>query len=223
MYVFLFDIDGTLVDTGGAGREAMSAAVPVEFDLPRKKLTIDTAGRSDRGITTDLFRTYGIDDTPEHWQRFHDRYVSLLQEELPRCKGRLLPGVTDLLAQLAQRDDVALGLLTGNVARSAQVKLAYYGVGHYFSFGGYGDIHSERADIARAALHDAAASVSFEVVPSRVWVIGDTPHDVSCARAIGAHCAAVATGIYSIEQLVPTEPDLLLSDLTFAEELLARL
>ena len=115
---------------------------------------------------------------------------------------------------------MAVGLLTGNVAEGARVKLEYYGLAHYFAFGAFGDDHLNRDDVARDALAAARTHVSPDVSPEQVWVIGDTPLDIECARAIGAHVLAVATGVHTAAELAAERPDLLLGDLSDVQRVL---
>jgi phosphoglycolate phosphatase-like HAD superfamily hydrolase len=230
MQILLFDIDGTLIHARGAGHDAFYQTICEDFGVGELAGEVTFTGRSDRAITSDLFRLHGIDDSPSNWRRFVDGLVRRLDETLPAKNGHVLPGVVDLLEILAARDDVALGLLTGNVARGAHKKLAYFGLDHYFAFGSYGDEHPERDDIARAAVavtcrHLAGLAATngnpAPVLESlRFTVIGDTPHDVRCARAIGATAIAVATGGIDRPTLAATRPDLLLDDLSDAEPVL---
>jgi phosphoglycolate phosphatase-like HAD superfamily hydrolase len=134
----------------------------------------------------------------------------------------VLPGVAALLAQLAQRQDVAVGLLTGNTQRGAKVKLAHYGLAEYFRFGGFGDAHLDRNQVAADALSAAREFLGHNVEPADVFVIGDTPLDIRCARAIGAHAVAVATGGHALDELARARPDLLLADLESAHEMVGR-
>src|SRR5205823_138073 len=127
----------------------------------------------------------------------------------------------ELLRQLAARSDVAVGLLTGNIRDGARVKLGHYGLFDFFSFGGYGDRHLDRDDVAREALDVARQFLSGTVFLDRIWVIGDTPLDVRCARCIGVRVAAVCTGFHSSEELAAAEPDLLLTDLSDPAPLLS--
>src|SRR5262249_47697192 len=154
-------------------------------------------GRTDRGITRDMFRHHGIDDLPEHWERFREAYLKALPKSLAARSGKVLPGIVSLLEVLSARDDILIGLLTGNTREGARIKLAHYGLDHYFGFGGFGDNHVERDDVAREALVKAQSCVKAPVDLRRVWVIGDTPGDVSCGRAISARTIAVATGNHS--------------------------
>ena len=222
MHVILFDIDGTLVHTGGAGKAALQDALAVEFQIDAA-YDVPIHGHTDRGIARSLFRAHGLDDSQENWDRFRAAYLRVLPDHLPRCTGRVLPGVTELLDLLSERGDVAVGLLTGNVQEGARIKLGYYGLMHHFRFGGFGDVHYERNDVAREALAVVHAFSNGRAAPERIWVIGDTPLDVSCARHIGARCVAVVTGNHTLEELTAAQPDLLLNDLSDPASLLAHI
>ncbi len=223
MHVCLFDIDGTLLNTGGAGQAAMEAALAAQFGVDRPVEGLSTAGRTDRAITSDLFRYYDIPETPETLARFVEAYLHHLPEQLRRRDGRLLPGVVRLLETLAEREDVLVGLLTGNFRRGADVKLAHYRLDGHFEFGGFGDEHFHRDDVAREALQQVHQRLNGQCDPQRLWVIGDTPADVRCARAIGARAIAVGTGIYPVEELARTGPDMLLPDFSHPDPFLRML
>jgi phosphoglycolate phosphatase-like HAD superfamily hydrolase len=222
-YVCLFDIDGTLLNTGGAGQRAMERALQSAFGLTNLDHDIPAAGRTDRAIIADLFAHHQIENQPEIMRRFLAAYVQHLPETLAELDGRVLPGIAELLEALAARGDVALGLLTGNFAEGALLKLKHYRLDHHFRFGGYGDVHFERDDVARAALVEACRFLDRNLSPEHLWVIGDTPSDVKCARAIGAHAVAVATGIFSYDELLATGPDHLFRDFRDPAPLLAHL
>jgi phosphoglycolate phosphatase-like HAD superfamily hydrolase len=211
MHICLFDIDGTLIASGGAGKAALEAALAEEFGITRVIDKLELSGRTDRAIIVDLFRLHVIDDSPENHERLREAYL----RQLPRYlhAGRVLPGVVALLDRLAERSDVAMGLLTGNVRAGAKVKLGYFGLFDYFAFGGFGDHHLDRDDVARDAWTEVRRRFNGEVQPDRIWVIGDTPLDIRCARAIGARAVAVATGWHSVAELAEHQPDLLLNDL----------
>lgn len=220
MKICFFDIDGTLVDTCGAGSHSMFEAAWEEFGFEPREASIDTAGRSDRGIGRELFELYSVEETDANWDQFVGGYVQRLHEYLPAREGSVLPGVVELLEQLHARDDLALGLLTGNVREAARVKLEFFGVHHYFKFGGFGDTQPERDDIAREAVESSLKHLNGSATQYDLCVIGDTPNDVKCARAIGAKAVAVATGRFTEQDLEPTAPDLLMSDLSDPSELL---
>lgn len=222
-YVCLFDIDGTLLSTGGAGQRAMERALESAFGVANRDHDIPAAGRTDRAIIADLFAHHRLEHRPEIVEQFLAAYVRHLPETLAELDGRVLPGILELLDALAGRGDVALGLLTGNFAEGARLKLVHYGLDHHFRFGGYGDAHLDRDDVARAALAEARRFLDRDVSPDHLWVIGDTPSDVKCARAIGARAVAVATGIFSYEELEATGPDHLFRDFRDPAALLAHL
>jgi phosphoglycolate phosphatase len=221
MFVCLFDIDGTLLRSGGAGKAAMEAALGTAFGVPNSADGIPFSGRTDRSIGRDLFRLHGVETTPGNWQGFLTAYLHHLPSCLDRHQGEVLPGIAALLQRLAQREDVSMGLLTGNVRAGARLKLEHFGLFEYFAFGGYGDDHWERDDVAREALAMAREALGDSLHPERIWVIGDTPLDIQCARAIGARVLAVATGWHSLEELAREKPDLALTDLTNPDEWLA--
>jgi phosphoglycolate phosphatase len=217
MHVLLFDIDGTLLSSGGAGQAAMEAAFKREFGHDRPVTGISYAGRTDFAITSELFAYYGLTHDDRTWRQFQEAYFELLPLQLGTRGGLVLPGVLMVLEQLALRNDVAVGLLTGNFARGASLKLQHFAIEHHFTFGSYGDHHLSRDDVARDALRQIQEShptVSIE----RVWVIGDTPADIQCARAIGAKVLAVATGMFSVDDLATHVPDLVRESLAPPED-----
>ncbi len=222
MHILFFDIDGTLINTGGSGLESLRLAFAEVFGCPPPD-NIPTAGRTDRGIARDLFRGRRVADSDENWTRFRVAYLRHLCQQLPLRPGWVLPGVVHLLEGLAARRDVSLGLLTGNVAEGARLKLEHYGLVHHFAFGGYGERSGERNAVAEDALAAAHQALNGAVRADRVWVIGDTPLDVQCARHIGAHALAVATGTHDKTELARAKPDLLLDDLRQAADFLQRL
>lgn len=221
MRVCLFDIDGTLLSSGGAGKAALDGALLEEFGIDVPIVPGSIAGRTDRPIAPDQFALHGIDHSEENWQRLRRSYLRHLPESLRTSTGRVLPGILELLDHLTAQETVLLGLLTGNMPEGARIKLDHYRLWHYFRLGAYGEAHLHRDDIARDARRQVHVHLREEVPPDQVWVIGDTPHDVACARAIGARCLAVATGMHSVEDLAAHQPDLLLPDCSDPSELLA--
>ena len=173
MHVCLFDIDGTLVASGGAGKAALETALTEEFGVPSLLENMQLSGRTDRGIMADMLRRHGLDATPENYRRLRDSYLRHLPKFLH--SGRILPGIAELLAHLVERDDVAIGLLTGNVRAGAKVKLGFFGLYDYFAFGGYGDHHLDRDDVAREALAEVRERFNGSILPERIWVVGGTP------------------------------------------------
>jgi len=213
MHICFLDIDGTLVSTGGAGAAAFVVTLAKDFGIHDATSTgVSFAGRSDRAIATDIMVLHGLEPTPERWQEFRAAYVQRLAEVLPVYNGRVLPGVVPLLEALQSRGDTALGLITGNVAQAAEHKLRHYQLWDWFSFGGFGDVHTDRNDIAAAAL--VASRPHLGGADHReLVVIGDTPNDIRCARSIGARSVAVPTGNTSMDVLRAAEPDVLVETL----------
>jgi phosphoglycolate phosphatase-like HAD superfamily hydrolase len=210
--LLLFDIDGTLITTGGCGERALRLAVRDEFGVDDDMAGIEIAGRTDTSIARQLLRKHARPETEAGIRGILESYLRHLPRLLPEVEGRLLPGVGDLLAALRGRADVVLALLTGNLVRGAEHKLSHFGVWHYFEFGAFADDHHERDKLGPFALARAAER-GHAVSITRTFVIGDTPHDISCARAIGAKAVAVATGGFPSEKLAPHSPDVLMEDL----------
>jgi phosphoglycolate phosphatase-like HAD superfamily hydrolase len=198
----------------------MEAALCEEFGVRQSAEEIPYSGRTDRAIGHDLLAGHAIAPSPGNVTRLIDGYLARLPGYLGRVAGVVCPGVGDLLGALRGRSDVVLGLLTGNVRRGAQAKLSHYGLWHHFVCGGFGDEHRDRDDVARSAVRSAGEHLGAAVDPSDVWVIGDTPLDVSCARAVGARAVAVATGWHPSTELAMCKPDLLFDDLSDPAELL---
>lgn len=223
MHACLFDIDGTLLNSGGAGLAAMEAALASEFGTSASVRDVPLAGRTDRAISADLFRCHGIADTVASFRRFIAAYLRHLPEQLASRTGLVMPGIPELLDALSVRDDVLLGLLTGNFSEGARLKLEYYGLHGHFHFGGFGDRHHHRNDVAReavGALRRFADGAGHDVEQARLWVIGDTPADIECGRAIEATVVAVCTGFYAMEALQAAEPDHLFVDFSELEHFL---
>jgi phosphoglycolate phosphatase-like HAD superfamily hydrolase len=225
LYAVLFDIDGTLVQTGGAGQLAFAETFAAEYGVPQISAAVSFAGRSDRAIALDLFAAHGIEPSDVNWRAFRAGYLQRLPDALKRKPGRVLPGVAALLDALDALPQSAVGLLTGNVREGAATKLGYYGLGHRFAFGGFGDDTNDRCEIAAIALA-AAQQHAAERNGGRgeaLWgamVIGDTIHDIRCARAIGAVAVAVPTGGATKAELAAEGPDILVDDLSDPSRLL---
>ncbi len=207
--LLLFDIDGTLLTTGGCGQRALRGAVRDFFGCEDDLQEIEIAGRTDTSIARQLLRKYNGDE--ERALEVLEHYLRHLPTLLPEADGRLLPGVRELLDALHGRDDVVLALLTGNLHRGAEYKLSHYGVWHYFKFGAFADDHHDRNKLGAVALARARER-GHEPRAERVYVIGDTPHDIACARACGARAVGVATGSSSYEALLTAQPDAVLRD-----------
>lgn len=220
MYAVLFDIDGTLIRTGGAGQLAFAEAFRELFGVERLSGDVAFAGRSDRAIALDLMRVHDVPPTAENWQHFREVYLRHLPVALETRAGEVLPGVVEFIDALETLGGTAHGLLTGNISAGAQAKLTHYRLYDRFAFGGYGDEATDRSDIAAQAVDAARRHVgrltglNGAAELQGVMVIGDTEHDIRCARAVGAYAVAVPTGQTSAADLAACRPDALLNDLT---------
>jgi phosphoglycolate phosphatase len=213
MRLALFDIDGTLLREGIAPKLAFARALRETYDTTGPISGFRFAGMTDPQCVAEIMRMAGIKDEVIFDRRDEclDRYVAHLTTEMRNHGGAtLFPGVRELLANLSARDDVLVGLLTGNVQRGAMLKLDRFKLGSYFRFGAFGDEHEDRSELARIALAKAERLAGRPVAGEEATVIGDTPRDVACARAIGARAVIVATGLVSREELLAAEPDVIL-------------
>ena len=216
----LFDIDGTLVLTGGAGIRAMNRAGQAVLGAVGLLDGIQVAGRTDWIILQDAVRKRGrvLDD--DLFARLRDEYLARLREEIAEpgegVKG-VMPGVRELLTRLQSRKDVVLGLLTGNFEQGARLKLEHFDLWRHFKCGAFGDDAADRNALVPFAVERARGCGAGDVPYERVLVIGDTPHDVACADAVGAVPVAVATGNYSVDQLRETGAAIVLEDLSDTE------
>ncbi|MEZ5388057.1 MAG: HAD family hydrolase [Prosthecobacter sp.] len=207
--LLLFDIDGTLIDSGGAGGESILDAAEEHFGVLRGELPpLQLAGSTDPGIAMDLFQLLNREHTPEEIDTFLERYLSNLQQRLqaPDFRGVTLPGVDQLLHTLRGESEAHLGLLTGNVRRGATIKLSRHGLFEHFIDGGFGSDHHDRNQLGPVALRRMQEATGATYDLADVIVIGDTPKDIRCAEAFGAKCLAVATGEYSTAELSALNP-----------------
>jgi phosphoglycolate phosphatase len=216
--LLLWDIDGTLVNTGAAGQRALVRATIEWFGGEGDLSGVEVAGRTDRAIAQQILEKYGRPNTGANVNQFLDRYVALLPEELPKGKGRVLPGVRELLDDLARQPDTTLGLLTGNLERGARLKLEHYDLWQFFPFGAFADDHHDRNALGPCALTRAVAHAGCDFLPEHVDVIGDTGHDIACGKVFGARTVAVATGSWSRERLAECQPDFFFDDLANVDE-----
>jgi phosphoglycolate phosphatase-like HAD superfamily hydrolase len=213
--VVLFDIDGTLLNTRGAGVRGMNRAFGRLHHRPDALHGVPVAGRTDRSIVTDGFRRIGIEPDDGLILALRTAYLEELTRELDLIgepRADVLPGVVDLLNALAASGTRAVGLLTGNFETVASAKLTRYGLSDHFAFGGYGDRHLDRRDLLPVAL-DRARAAHVNTACARVVVVGDTPLDIDCAHAHDAMAIGVATGHYSATELAHAGADLVLGSL----------
>jgi phosphoglycolate phosphatase-like HAD superfamily hydrolase len=221
--LLLFDIDGTLVHSDGAGVHALKLTLTERFGIKDDLHDIEIAGMTDSGIVINILEKHKIPATNENIAGFLDSYVHFLSLELPRRTGRLLPGVLELLEKLKSRPHLVLALLTGNVSRGAQLKLEHYGVWHFFEFGAFADDHHDRNQLGPFARARAREKHGQEFAASQIDVIGDTPRDIGCGKAIGARTIAIATGTWPRAELSTHRPDFLFDDLSNVDEVMRTL
>lgn len=209
---WLFDVDGTLLLTDGAGRDAISCALLERLGVVDDLKSVPFAGRTDPLILGDVLRRHGLALAPADEPGFWEAVVRAMERELTPGRGRVLPGVPEALEAVAAEPGWLVGLLTGNFSRMAHLKLERLGLGGRFAFGTFGEEGPDRDTIARLAVGRVAER--WGLPPGRCVVVGDTEHDVACARAAGAHAVAVATGWRDRAALEASGPDLLLDDLS---------
>lgn len=204
----LFDIDGTLIASGGAGVRAFGAVARSTFGRAEEVERLKFAGRTDVSIVREFLTGARLDAGDDNVSRFLNDYVFWLDHYLYELPGRVLPGVWDLLRALRSEPAPPLmGLLTGNIRLGAELKLRRYGLWKEFEFGVFSDDHHDRNELARLAWGALPEWLQRDVPGHEVLVIGDTPLDIECARAIGAKCLAVATGGSPPDELRAHRPD----------------
>lgn len=215
--VLLFDIDGTLVDTDGAGRAAIRTALEATYGETGPVEAFDFHGKTDPGIVRGLLRAAGWEDPAidERMTDFWPAYVRELERELAARDGRVrpYPGVRELLARLEGDRRFELALVTGNVARGAWRKLGAAGLADHFEYGAFGSDSEFREDLPPLALERAARYLEHRPSPADAWVIGDTPEDIRCARSARTRVLAVATGRHGPDDLRRHDPDHVFRDL----------
>jgi phosphoglycolate phosphatase len=224
--LILFDIDGTLLLSGRAGLRAMTRAFDQTFGITDAFKGEHFGGRTDSFLVSKALQAAGLPDTPEQHHRFRENYIPLLAEEIQHPgtghKG-LMPGARELLEALDHHDHLHLALLTGNYREAAEIKLQHFELWEFFEWGAFSDDASDRNALvpiarSRAEIYDIPTDAI-----ERVIVIGDTPHDIECARVAGARSIAVATGGYTVDQLREFGADEVLPDLSDTEAVIALL
>jgi phosphoglycolate phosphatase len=210
----LFDIDGTLVHTGGAGVKAFAKVFETEFGATDHFERLKFAGRTDVSLVREFFQYHNIAETPENFDRFFSRYVFWLDHVLSTSKGSECLGVWEFIYDLKELSERPLvGLLTGNIRLGAEIKLRRFQLWDAFEIGAFADDHEERDQIAAVAKERGSRVLDEPLRGDQVLVIGDTPLDIRCARSIGAKVLAVATGGATLEELIRHKPDWAVPDL----------
>jgi phosphoglycolate phosphatase-like HAD superfamily hydrolase len=222
----LFDIDGTILLTSGAGRRAINAAIREVIGSGEEPGKVRFDGKTDPQIVTELLQAAGHHDPPAaaRLEAICQRYVELLAAELERPSTRttLMPGVSQLLNRLEQHDEIMLGLLTGNVEQGAALKLRAAGIDpSRFRVGAFGSDAAHRPALPPIAVRRATQFFGREPAGPEVVIIGDTPADVACGECISARAVAVATGGYSLAELQACRPYAAFEDLRDTERVLS--
>jgi phosphoglycolate phosphatase-like HAD superfamily hydrolase len=220
----LFDVDGTLITSRGAGRRAMRAALERVFGAAGGIDQYDLRGRTDTRIVHDVMGALGWEPArvKERLDDFFEAYLAGLAGEIGDGRGVVtLPGVATVVERLAESSDALVGLVTGNIEEGARLKLLPTGLWPRFRVGAYGSDHMDRRRLPSLAARRAHALVGVAFAPTEVVVIGDTPHDIDCARAFGAVAVAVGTGQYTREELLAESPDALFDDLADVDRVVA--
>ena len=225
MRLVLFDVDGTLVISRGAGRRAMTRALVETFGTAGPIADYDFRGMTDLRIVADLMAAAGVppDRVRAGLAHCFSAYALALEEAVAGGGVEVLPGIHDLVRDLSARDDVLLGLLTGNIEEGARVKLTPTGLWPYFRVGAYGSDDADRNCLPAIAAARAERLIGRPFEPGRIVVIGDTPLDVACARACGAVAVAVATGFHPMDDLLACAPDLAFADFSDTAGVVAQL
>lgn len=211
--LLLWDIDGTLIDSGGAGERALRLALEREFNIRDDLSWLEYFGRTDVWIARTLLEHHRVEPTTENIHRFLGGYLRALEEQMNNAHARLLPGIGAILQAVAARTDVAQGLLTGNLQRGARIKLGHFSIWEHFPFGAFADDSETRDELGPHAVRRASLHHGVAFGAERVYVIGDTPHDVACGKIIGARTIAVATGRYTADDLRTHNPSFVFDDL----------
>jgi len=221
--LLLFDIDQTILHSGGAGEKALTQALRDRFGREEDLGKIEIAGKTDVWIAHRIFEAHGIEPLPENVECFLEGYLHHLKAELALNDGRLLPGFPELLHALAKLPNVAVGLLTGNLRRGAELKLRHYGVFDHFSFGAFADDSQDRNLLGPFARKRAGEAHGTDFQSEDIYIIGDTSHDIACAKAIHARGVGVATGRYSRIALEAAGADFVFDDLSDVEAVIRTL
>ncbi len=222
--LILWDIDGTLVHAGPAAREAFDLAVASVLEREVPDHGISMSGKTDPQIALEVMAALAVDE--EQAARHLPAVLEGLTRELNaaahtiREKGRVHPGVEELLHRLDERPGVVQSVLTGNLAANAALKVAAFGLEQWLDMeiGAYGSDDQDRTRLVPVAVGKATRRYGHPFTPEEVWIIGDTPRDLACARAGGARCLLVGTGRYSYDELIKGDADAVLPDLSDVDQ-----
>jgi phosphoglycolate phosphatase len=213
MRLILFDIDGTLIDSGGAGTRSLNLAFKKVFSIEDAFHGISMAGKTDTQIMKEGLMKHGI-STDGNLSKVVDNYLRHLKEEINNDRRHIKPGVHEILEKLSFIKDAALGLLTGNLEPGARIKLEPFSLNQYFPSGAFGSDDEDRNNLLPIAIKKFEELVRKKIDTDECIIIGDTPRDVECAHIYGAICIGVATGPYLLDELIEAGADYVLKDLS---------
>lgn len=220
--LILFDLDWTLIYTGGAGLRALSFAFNQKFQIPEAMKIVNPDGKTDPAICREMIRVHlNRDPQKGEIEALCRGYLDRLAVEVPIAAAyKILPGIPVLLEKLSARKDLVMGLGTGNLEEGARIKLARADFMKYFSFGGYGSDAEDRPVVLKTGVHRGEKIAGHVVDPRNVVVIGDNVRDVQAGKAIGAFTIAVASGPMTLEELSATHPDVAFQDLSDTDKVI---
>ena len=207
----LYDIDGTLITAGGAGTRSLNRAFQRLFGVEEAFKSVPMAGKTDPQIMREGMKLHGLDHLDGNVDKMIEKYLYFLKEEIENPMRHIMPGIQESL-DLFGNKGMTIGLLTGNLEKGAKIKLSPFGIFDYFNSGAFGSDHEDRDELLPIAI-EKYKKQGLNFLPKDCYVIGDTPRDVQCAKVHGAHCIALATGPYFIDDLRNTEADIVFESL----------
>ena len=220
--LLLFDIDGTLIRSAGAGRRSMERAFEQLYGIKNGFHGVEMMGRTDPAIVKEALENHRLEYQDGKMETYKRLYFEFLEGEieLPRDGKQVCVGIQKLLFALEQRSDLVLGLLTGNWRTSGLIKIRHFGLDKYFIFGGFADDSGIREELVPIAIDRFKKQCGFSIEPQNVFVIGDTPLDILCAKPHGVRSVAVATGFHTVDELAVEEPDFLFESFEETEKVI---
>jgi phosphoglycolate phosphatase len=219
MRLILFDIDGTLIDSGGAGVRALDSALKELFSIENGFHGISMAGKTDPSIMREGLIKHGL-SADGNLEKVMAEYLKHLRQEIQNDRKQIKPGIYEALGKLRSKTNLGLGLLTGNIEQGARIKLEPFQLNPYFPSGAFGSDHEDRNMLLPVAVTRYQELFSYTIRIEECIIVGDTPRDVECAQIYGAACFAVATGPYSTDDLMDAGADYVVEDLSDPSPLL---